>query len=117
MPERIARLIETETAKNKTYGVIPQLAALLKQDPDVETAYLCDASTVHITKLSGEGNHFCAYRNIQMLLQPQTPEYSIPQLQEMIEYAWTMGFNKHGHTETGGIQGTRKHIGTSEVSP
>lgn len=38
------------------------------------------------------------------------------ELQDMIERAWDMGFNSHGRIVTGGIRGTRKHIGTSEVS-
>lgn len=42
---------------------------------------------------------------------------SVLELQDMIERAWDMGFNSHGRIATGGIRGTRKHIGTSEVSP
>ena len=34
----------------------------------------------------------------------------------MIERAWDMGFNVNGRIETGGICGTRKYIGTPEVS-
>lgn len=41
---------------------------------------------------------------------------SVLELQDMIERAWDMGFNSHGRIATGGIRGTRKHIGTSEVS-
>ena len=41
---------------------------------------------------------------------------SILQLQNMIEHAWDMGFNIMGRVETGGIRGTRKYIGTPEVS-
>ena len=41
---------------------------------------------------------------------------SILELQDMIERAWDMGFNSTGRTETGGIKGTRKFIGTPEVS-
>lgn len=41
---------------------------------------------------------------------------SVLELQDMIERAWDMGFNSHGRIVTGGIRGTRKHIGTSEVS-
>lgn len=85
---------------------------------------------------------FCGYRNIQMLVsylvktQAQAkakakengngdrngPEYfkegvpSILQLQDLIERAWDLGFNSTGRTETGGIKGTRKFIGTPEVS-
>jgi len=41
---------------------------------------------------------------------------SILQLQELIEKAWDLGHNSSGRTETGGIKGTRKFIGTPEVS-
>lgn len=41
---------------------------------------------------------------------------NVLELQDMIERAWDMGFNSHGRIATGGIRGTRKHIGTSEVS-
>lgn len=37
-------------------------------------------------------------------------------LQDMIERAWDRGFNAVGRVETGGIRGTRKYIGTAEVS-
>ena len=40
---------------------------------------------------------------------------SIPDIQDLIEDAWDSGFNVQGRNETGGIKGTRKYIGTSEV--
>jgi hypothetical protein len=113
MPARISNLINTETSQNKVTGVIPILASLLQQDRHVESAYLCDAETIQVYKLSGEGNHFCGYRNIQMLLLHE--QTSIPEMQELIEKAWDQKFNSHGLVETGGIKGTRKHIGTSEA--
>ena len=69
-----------------------------------------------------------SYRNIQMMIsyiQKTRSEGhrsfagtipSILHLQEMIEHAWDMGFNQIGRVETGGIRGTRKYIGTPEVS-
>ncbi len=36
-------------------------------------------------------------------------------LQQMIEEAWDQGINPDGRLQTGGITGTRKHIGTQEV--
>jgi hypothetical protein len=113
MPTRIASVINAEASRNKLTGVIPILASILEQDSRVETAYLCDDATTQVYKLAAEGNHFCAYRNIQMLLFHE--RHTIPELQEMIEKAWDEGYNSHGRIETGGIQGTRKHIGTSEV--
>jgi hypothetical protein len=41
---------------------------------------------------------------------------SIFQIQDFIEQAWDLGINKQGRLETGGIRGTRKYIGTPEVS-
>lgn len=91
---------------------MPILATLLERDSGVETAYLCDEATVQVYKLLGEGNHFCGYRNIQMLLRKQ---YTVLELQDIIERAWDLGYNSHGRIETEGIKNTRKHIGTSEV--
>jgi hypothetical protein len=41
---------------------------------------------------------------------------SIFLIQDHIENAWDMGINESGRVETGGIKGTRKFIGTPEVS-
>ncbi|KAF5026022.1 hypothetical protein F66182_1877 [Fusarium sp. NRRL 66182] len=40
---------------------------------------------------------------------------SIFQIQDLIENAWDMGINAQGRTETGGVKGTRKYIGTPEA--
>lgn len=37
-------------------------------------------------------------------------------IQEYIESAWDQGINSQGRIETGGIRGTRKYIGTPDVS-
>ena len=41
---------------------------------------------------------------------------SIFDIQEYIENAWDLGINAEGRVETGGIRGTRKYIGTPDVS-
>lgn len=41
---------------------------------------------------------------------------SIFDIQEYIEHAWDLGINVQGRVETGGIRGTRKYIGTPDVS-
>lgn len=41
---------------------------------------------------------------------------SIFKIQEYIEHAWDLGINAQGRLETGGILGTRKYIGTPDVS-
>jgi len=110
---------------------VPKLARLLERDRDVETAFLCHEEAVQIHKVSGEGAHFCGYRNLQMFLLSLASfeksssttvgsidwreKKSIPWLQDMIEAAWDAGVNAHGRIQTGGIRGTRKHIGTPEV--
>lgn len=40
---------------------------------------------------------------------------SIFEIQDHIETAWDLGINSQGRTETGGIRGTRKYIGTPDV--
>jgi hypothetical protein len=113
MPSRIATLISSESSQNKLTGVVSILANLIEKDHRVEAAYLCDDEAIQVHKFPREGNHFCGYRNIQMLLAGE--QHSIPEIQDLIESAWDMGHNSHGRIETGGIKDTRKHIGTSEV--
>jgi len=41
---------------------------------------------------------------------------SIPRLQEMIEYAWSCGFDQRGREQLGGaLSNTRKWIGATEA--
>lgn len=118
MPKRVHAIAAAETSNNTLSGVIPVLARLLDQDATIERAYLCKDFVDHIFKAQGEGDHFCGYRNIQMLLRAHDNgrRDSILKVQAMIETAWDMGINASGRTETGGIVDTRKHIGTAEVS-
>ncbi|KAL6235433.1 hypothetical protein BDW75DRAFT_230280 [Aspergillus navahoensis] len=111
--------------ENETPNVVSALAQLCGQDKSVQCAFLCSAHVHHISKMPREGG-FCGYRNIQMLVSyiqgsggPGSDHFpgalpTILQLQDMIERAWDMGYNTVGRTETGGIKGTRKYIGTSE---
>ena len=120
------KLTRRTTVANETDQLIPVIAKLCEQDTSVQRAFLCSSNVRHICKLPGEGG-FCGYRNIQMLISyiiksrtfghEQFPEGvpTILELQERIELAWDMGFNSIGRTETGGIRGTRKFIGTPEV--
>jgi hypothetical protein len=41
---------------------------------------------------------------------------TIFEIQDYIENAWARGINSQGLRETGGIRGTRKYIGTLDVS-
>ncbi|KAL2809490.1 DUF1671-domain-containing protein [Aspergillus granulosus] len=112
--------------ENQTPNVVPALAHLCDQDKSVQRAFFCSAHIHQISKMPMEGS-FCGYRNIQMLVsyiqESRGPGHNhfpstlptILQLQDMIERAWDMGFNSVGRTETGGIKGTRKYIGTSEA--
>lgn len=120
------RLTRHTTIENETDNLIPVLAKLCEQDKSVQRAFLCSPKVKHVCKMRGEGG-FCGYRNIQMMIsyikksQSIGHEHfpdgmpSILDLQEMIEKAWDRGFNSSGRTETGGIRGTRKFIGTPEV--
>ena len=104
---------------NAVPGVIPNLVLLLNHIDDVVSANLCAPNAIYVFKTRDEGAHFCGYRNIQMLLAAQNgPDADMPTISDLqirIEEAWKAGFNPYGMTQTGGIRGTRKHIGTSEV--
>lgn len=112
---------------NYVPGVMPVIEILIEQDPETAYAYTCHRSVEHISKLKNEGG-FCGYRNIQMLtsyiVNNRSQGYyhfkekipSIFDIQEFIEHAWDVGINSIGRAETGGIRGTRKYIGTPEVS-
>lgn len=121
------RLAGHEQVENETEHLIPVLSRLCEQDKSVQRAFLSSPQVRHICKMPREGG-FCGYRNIQMLISYITKTKSlghehfsergptILDLQNMIEQAWDMGFNSTGRSETGGIRGTRKFIGTPEVS-
>ncbi|CAK4027616.1 Hypothetical predicted protein [Lecanosticta acicola] len=132
MPARVSRLLEAEDGKNNVLShVLPKLAELLHHDRELEVAYLCTDRVQQVSKLQHEGAHFCGYRNMQMLLsaldssagedswsEQRVPKSRFPvllRLQDMIEQAWDSGYNPHGRVLTGGIRGTRKHVGTSEA--
>jgi zinc finger-containing ubiquitin peptidase 1 len=121
------RLVRVENIVGETPDVMPVLAQLCEQDRSVDQVFLCHPATRHIYKIEKEGG-FCGYRNLQMLIsyirnaQADGFEHfvdgspSIFKLQDLIEAAWDNGYNSHGRVETGGIKGTRKYIGTPEVS-
>ncbi|KAJ5765574.1 hypothetical protein N7520_005133 [Penicillium odoratum] len=121
------RLSRYTTVENETDHLIPTIAKLCEQDSSVQRAFLCSPKVRHVCKMPREGG-FCGYRNIQMLVsylrKSQSPGHenfmhgipTILELQDKIELAWDKGFNSTGRTETGGIRGTRKFIGTPENS-
>jgi len=119
MPDRVYAVANERDNGTSLRGVIPTLGRLIEEEGKVDLAYLCHADTKHIYRTWAEGDHFCAYRNVQMLLSCPSPApmqtYSVIELQTLIEKAWDMGFNAFGRVETGGIVNTRKHIGTSEA--
>ena len=119
-------VVRIETKANETRGTISVLGTLCEQDSSSSRVYLCHPDVHHIVKMAREGG-FCGYRNIQMMISfirntklngYQYFRESIPsilELQDAIETAWDRGINDFGRIETGGIRGTRKFIGTSEV--
>ena len=121
------QLIRAETVANETSGIIPVIAQLCERDHSVAKVLLCHPDVLHVSKLAREGG-FCGYRNLQMLIShiqlSKAPGYqhfpgklpTIFQLQDLIEDAWNKGIKVSGRVETGGIRGTRKYIGTPEVS-
>jgi hypothetical protein len=121
------QVIKVSMISNETPDLIPVIALLCDHDPRVARAWLCHAGTKHVGKqIKGEGG-FCGYRNIQMVvsyIQNAYPRGSHPfegriptilRLQDWIEEGWDKGINHSARLETGGIKGTRKYIGTSEV--
>jgi len=120
-------LVKVVTVSNETPDLIPVIALLCEHDPRVARAWVCHPGTKHVGKqIRGEGG-FCGYRNIQMVvsyIQSAYPRGSHPfeiriptilRLQDWIEEGWDKGINSSARLETGGIKGTRKYIGTSEV--
>ena len=134
MPDWLCRLLEDEE-KQYLEDAPPEISDILRrileQDQDVEAAYLCHSGVRYIGKIKvngkDEGNNFCGYHNIQMIVcyltAAQVPGHekfagdipTILETQDFIEEAWEQGFNESGRVQTGGIKGTRKHIGTPEV--
>ena len=137
MPEALwSRLID-ENADHQCSNVVTHLAHLLSRATAVQIAYLCTATVIQVSKIPDEGNTFCGYRNIQMLVlaldlpvpnlangqssdrrdsaAPTSTAWTVPTIQRLIEQAWIQGHNASGKIQTGGILGTRKHIGTLEV--
>jgi len=117
------KLAQALVVPNETSGLVPVIADLCALDTTIAVAYLCHSSVKHVHKIQCDGN-FCGYWNIQMMLSflqaSQHPGHVGPlpnvlQLQETIEQAWSNGICSYGRVETGGINGTRKWIGTSEA--
>ncbi|TKA68457.1 hypothetical protein B0A55_07719 [Friedmanniomyces simplex] len=122
--DRNGKLAQETVVDNETSGIIPMLACLCAKDEDVEATYLCHPSVKHINKLRCDGN-FCGYWNVQMVLSYRQATGALPamrqtpnilQIQDTIEQAWSNDILSHGRTETGGVRGTRKWIGTSEAA-
>lgn len=134
MPDWLYRLledVEKQHLEDAPSGISDILYKLLEQDRDVETAYLCHSAVRYVGKIKvgskDEGGNFCCYHNIQMMISYvnaagveglESLAGSVPtiwEIQGTIEKAWDQGFNESGRVQTGGIKGTRKHIGTPEV--
>lgn len=121
-------LVRVATVANETTNLIPVISKLCEKDSFISRAWLCDKGVRHISKQLPKEGGFCGYRNIQMMISYIQATYaegshpfpgmipSVIKLQDLIENGWDMGINQHGRVETGGIKGTRKYIGTSEVT-
>ena len=134
MPDWLYRFLEDEEKQKLDQsppGIPDILRNLLEQDQGVEMAYLCHSAARYVGKIKvkgkDEGDNFCGYHNIQVLIsyvhatEVQDPRHfaggipTIWEMQCMIEDAWDHGFYESSRVQTGGIKGTRKHIGTPEV--
>lgn len=116
-----------DSISNEVSGIINVLVNLCENDQSVATAYLCHPVVQHVHRTRWEGFNFCGYRNVQMLTSyirgakgqgyEKLPAClpTVLEIQDLIEEAWDQGINEQGRVETGGIRGTRKHIGTQEV--
>ncbi len=129
MPAGLYHLLnDYDKDNNITPRIVQALCRLIMADARDEEVYLCHFAVDHVCRIKGDGRHFCGYYNTQMLISyirgAKAEGYekfaghlpSVLHLQYMIERAWDIGINEHGRVETGGIKGTRKHIGTQEVS-
>jgi zinc finger-containing ubiquitin peptidase 1 len=124
----VERLLQQDHTTEYAYTCHPcvqHVSKLQKEGKVIHSEWLWHVLTSTFSPLGG----FCGYRNIQMMVSYINGAKSqgfyhfdgklptIFQIQEFIEHAWDLEINAHGRLETGGIRGTRKYIGTSEVSP
>ena len=121
------RLTRESFVENEVSGLVPLLVQLSALSSTVERAYFCHPSVQHCFKRKYHGS-FCGYLNTQMQISyiqgtraqghecfgSQLP--GILNLQDMIENAWDKGINNLARLQTGGVRGTRKWIGSPEVS-
>jgi len=127
---RISRnggLVTHETVDGQVNGVMPILRQMIDLDPAVHKAYLCHPAVTQVGKRTWESG-FCGYHNTQMCISyiqnskhaanTLFPGYipGILDIQDWIETAWDEGINSHARIEFGGLKGTRKWIGTLEVT-
>lgn len=120
------RLVRESFVENEVSGIVPVLSQLSNISTTVERAYFCHPSVQHVCKRRNHSG-FCGYLNMQMQMSyiqgAKAPGYDsfgkripgILEIQDMIEKAWSQGIGTLGKYEMGGVQGTRKWIGTPEV--
>ncbi|KAL1302551.1 hypothetical protein AAFC00_002933 [Neodothiora populina] len=121
------RIVRESLVENEVPGLVSVLAELSYVSRTVERAYLCHPQVQHVHNRQGHTG-FCGYLNVQMQIayiqgaravghekfKKRIP--SILKIQDLIENAWDQGIDTFGRQDTGGIRGTRKWIGTTEVS-
>ncbi|XP_035686205.1 zinc finger-containing ubiquitin peptidase 1-like isoform X2 [Branchiostoma floridae] len=120
-----------DDGKSCVRGIVQRLrAAYASGIYGVRQVFLA-ASVDHFSSSWGDKGWGCGYRNIQMMLSAlfRDPAYrdvlvksisfmpSIPKIQQMIEEAWSRGFDREGSEQLGGkLRNTRKWIGATEVA-
>ena len=132
MPHRLHDLLSASPVVTHSIpNLIHLLGRICDANSSIASARLCHAGQPFVGKLRhgllGDGHNFCGYYNIQMLVGSLVAtgaagcEHftagipSVLKLQELIEEAWDKGINSQGRTQTGGVKGTRKYIGTLEA--
>ncbi|KAF9389933.1 hypothetical protein CPB97_010343 [Podila verticillata] len=127
-----------------TFSLIPKARMLLETSLSqgvTKIAYLADPSVAFFQGDRTDWGWGCGYRNIQMMLSyvvqqqclsqscanspsantristndpPTIP--TIPQIQQQLEFAWSLGFDPVGAQQLGHkVEGTKKWIGTTEA--
>ncbi|KAG0084522.1 hypothetical protein BGZ92_009794, partial [Podila epicladia] len=128
-----------------TFSLIPKAQMLLEASLSqgvTKIAYLADPSVAFFQGDKSDWGWGCGYRNIQMMLSYVVQQRSlvphsrsnslsldtrfstndpsviptIPQIQQQLEYSWSLGFDSVGAGQLGHkVEGTKKWIGTTEA--
>ncbi|XP_071801449.1 zinc finger-containing ubiquitin peptidase 1-like isoform X2 [Asterias amurensis] len=120
-----------DDGKSRTPGLIQKMTTFYTEQtlPGLSYVRLCNQAD-HFSSTYGDKGWGCGYRNLQILLSSlaHIAEYqrvvfngqnaipSIHKLQQLIQAAWTKGFDPQGREQLGGqLVNSRKWIGATEI--